>query len=505
MWEDESETKWVECKWYYRPGDIPSTTVGWCHAKEIFESDHLDDNHPETIIAKATVLSERDFENLNPADQNLPYVYLCRRAYNRHHKILAPLSDDIQTSEPVSLQIAEPSVFPEENLPDTSELGVFGAALSQLHLSVVPKILPCRESERDDVYTTIRACVESNLGSVMYISGQPGTGKTATVHEVVRCLKDEVAKKKLSDFDYLEVNALRLPSPHRAYSVIYEGLMGAHHAPNVAATKLDDMFSRPAKKRKFCVVLIDELDHMVTPQQTVLYNILDWPTRKHSRLLIIGIANTMDLPERLLPRVCSRLGLKRIVFHAYTHDQIQTIIHSRLNALKAFQPKSIELIARRVAHVSGDIRRALQVCRRAIEVAMERGVELVDRHIVDEAIKSLSETSVVQALKSLAIHQIVFACCVMMAASSHKTPSVPFEQICAQHSSLCSKGNLSVPTRVDFVDICNRLADMGVIESKTCESTAAHLVELSIDAADLKLCILNIDWLNNAVADRSRA
>jgi hypothetical protein len=37
--------------------------------------------------------------------------------------------------------------------------------------------------------------------------------------------------------------------------------------------------------------------------QTVLYNLFDWPSRQGSRLSIIGIANTMDLPERLHPRI----------------------------------------------------------------------------------------------------------------------------------------------------------------------------------------------------------
>ena len=40
----------------------------------------------------------------------------------------------------------------------------------------------------------------------------------------------------------------------------------------------------------------------------VLYNLFEWPMRKGSRLAVIGVANTMDLPQRLLPRIASRLG-----------------------------------------------------------------------------------------------------------------------------------------------------------------------------------------------------
>ena len=47
------------------------------------------------------------------------------------------------------------------------------------------------------------------------------------------------------------------------------------------------------------LVLIDELDALITTKQTLLYNLFDWPNHQNSKLLLISIANTMDLPERL--------------------------------------------------------------------------------------------------------------------------------------------------------------------------------------------------------------
>ncbi len=74
------------------------------------------------------------------------------------------------------------------------------------------------------------------------------------------------------------------------------------------------------------VLLVDELDHLVTRKQTVLYNIFDWPTRPQSNLIVIGIANTMDLDERLLKRIASRLGLRKIQFRPYSKEQLVSII-----------------------------------------------------------------------------------------------------------------------------------------------------------------------------------
>ena len=43
-------------------------------------------------------------------------------------------------------------------------------------------------------------------------------------------------------------------------------------------------------------------------KQSVLYNLFDWPTRPNSRLIVLAVANTMDLPERVMSsRVSSRL------------------------------------------------------------------------------------------------------------------------------------------------------------------------------------------------------
>jgi Cdc6-like AAA superfamily ATPase len=57
------------------------------------------------------------------------------------------------------------------------------------------------------------------------------------------------------------------------------------------------------------VVLMDELDQLVTAKQDVVYNFFNWPTLVGSKLVVLAVANTMDLPERVMTgRVRSRLG-----------------------------------------------------------------------------------------------------------------------------------------------------------------------------------------------------
>ena len=47
------------------------------------------------------------------------------------------------------------------------------------------------------------------------------------------------------------------------------------------------------------VLLLDEMDKLINERkQGVLYQIFDWATSKARRLVVIGIANTMNLEER---------------------------------------------------------------------------------------------------------------------------------------------------------------------------------------------------------------
>jgi origin recognition complex subunit 1 len=245
-------------------------------------------------------------------------------------------------------------------------------ARALLHVSSVPASLPCRSAEFETVYAHLSAAIAEGTGTCIYISGTPGTGKTATVREVVAQLNNSVLAEEMDDFIFVEINGMKVTDPHQSYSLLWEALKGDRVSPSHALDLLEREFSHPSPRRVPCVVLMDELDQLVTKNQSVMYNFFNWPALRHSRLIVLAVANTMDLPERTLSnKISSRLGLTRITFPGYKHTDLMEIISSRLANVPGniVDPDAIQFASRKVAAVSGDARRALDICRRAVEIA----------------------------------------------------------------------------------------------------------------------------------------
>ncbi|QLQ79939.1 hypothetical protein HG537_0C05880 [Torulaspora globosa] len=267
--------------------------------------------------------------------------------------------------------------------------------------------LPARESEFASIYLSIYSAIESGSATTVYIAGTPGVGKTLTVKEVVKELQRSSDQKELPVFQFVEINGLKMVKPTDSYEALWNKIMGERLTWGAAMESLEFYFNKvPRNKKRPVVVLLDELDALVNKTQDIMYNFFNWTTYENAKLIVIAVANTMDLPERQLGnKVSSRIGFTRIMFTGYTFEELKQIIEFRLKGLnnsffyedtktgsayminpdeetneaelpshiKKVQLRmtddAIEIASRKVASVSGDARRALKVCKRAAELA----------------------------------------------------------------------------------------------------------------------------------------
>lgn len=249
---------------------------------------------------------------------------------------------------------------------------VVGAALRRaLSLSTRPETLVGREDKYEIVYNEVENAIHSGKGGALYVTGVPGTGKTAVV---TRVLEDLQTSEDAEEFDVAFVNGMHLQSPDRVYSELYYVLTGAKFSAARAQTEIAQHLKTT---NKMLVVVVDEVDALVTANPAVLYTLFNWPA-EGLPAFIITIANTLDLIDRALPRVKSRAGGRKLEFSPYAAEELKTIINGRVQeaAKDLCHPELImtsataTMAAQVCARESGDARRVLHLLSAASEVAL---------------------------------------------------------------------------------------------------------------------------------------
>ncbi|AGO12480.1 AaceriAER133Cp [[Ashbya] aceris (nom. inval.)] len=308
--------------------------------------------------------------------------------------------------------------------------------------------LPARENEFATIYLSMYSAIEAGTGTSIYIAGTPGVGKTLTVREVVKELLISSDRKELPQFQYIEINGLKMVKASDSYEVLWKKISGSTLTSGAAMESLEYYFKEvPQTKKRPVVVLLDELDALVTKNQDVMYNFFNWTTYENSKFVVVAVANTMDLPERQLGnKVSSRIGFTRIMFTGYTHEELKTIINLRLMDLNDSHfyvdpetgnsyliqdgdttqlPKdvsklqkvrlkisedAVEIASRKIASVSGDARRALKVCKRAVEIAEQDYMEKHGYAFDGQAqLRTSSSQPTAEELQKVEIHHITKA------------------------------------------------------------------------------------------------
>lgn len=227
-----------------------------------------------------------------------------------------------------------------------------------------------RANEISRLTSLIQSYIDTKKSASLYISGAPGTGKTAVVLHVVQNFKT------FGRCNAAVINCMQLTSCADIFgriSIVLEAHNGKENNSISDADSLECFLNQQPQKQTIILVL-DEVDQLSTRSQKLLYRIFEWPSKLTCHIVVIGVANALDLPERLLPRLKSKVHKPtHIIFQPYSQSELAEIVQAHLskssNSGSCIEPLAIQLCSRKIAASTGDARTALDICRRAIDLA----------------------------------------------------------------------------------------------------------------------------------------
>lgn len=128
------------------------------------------------------------------------------------------------------------------------------------------------------------------------------------------------------------------------------------------------------------------------------------------------------------------MGLNTLVFQPYKREQLQQILSIRLHSEK-LGGDAIELCARRIAAVSGDVRRALQICNRALEMrSSDSTVTIAD---INAASHELFDSTYVRAITHFPLLWKLFLISIGAESCSRRESDVLLRSVVGRFITYC--------------------------------------------------------------------
>ncbi|XP_053983074.1 cell division control protein 6 homolog [Hylaeus volcanicus] len=397
----------------------------------------------------------------------------------------------------------------------------YRSARKALHSSV-PETLPGREAELAKLQEFLDEHLKTESSGSLYVSGPPGTGKTA-------CLSKLTMQPKFkSQFKVVYINCTTMKSAVAIYTKIIQelGLPSGKYPKTIIEKYL-------ISKHKMLLLILDELDQLESKKQSVLYSIFEWPSMRNSKLLLVGIANALDLTDRILPRLQARCEMKPKLMHfpPYSKQQICDIISKRLNEAKVpdlFTGTAIQLLAGKVAAVSGDIRRALDISRRVIELAEshklaqvlqptnnnesntgspkkqqpspEKPADLMDVIKVLNGVYGGSQ-NIEKDESTFPLQQKLLLCSFLLILNKGRNRDVTVGRLHEVYRKVCKKRNIHAVDSSEFVSLCSLIETRGILKLTIKKEPRLSKVSLEWDQEELDAALQDKNMMAEIMND----
>jgi cell division control protein 6 len=286
-----------------------------------------------------------------------------------------------------------------------------------------------RDDQLDDIITYLRPALQGNRPPNMLLYGPSGTGKSLIINAVCQQVL-ELANSQGDRFGVIKINCQTIKSHDRA---VYRLAKNAADEAGVDVGIPQSGISTDQKLNRFyevlsnnfdsVIIILDEVDLLVgrqrDPNDEPAYSKLLYQLSRASQLgrieghvSVAALTNDPRFMEDLDGRAESSFNPQDVVFPDYDANQLQSILERRRDAYQdgVLEDGIIPLSAAFAAQDHGDARKAIDLFRKAGEIADRAGEDMIrEEHVRDaqkeaERDRTLTQMQGLSAQKKLSLY-----------------------------------------------------------------------------------------------------
>lgn len=378
-----------------------------------------------------------------------------------------------------------------------------------LESSYIPEELPHRDIQIKDIAEKTACALLGDTPPSFLCYGMTGTGKTATIRYVSQRLAQQCSERKPW---WVYINCNIISTPYRILAHIYNTISRKEKIPPTGLPK-DIIFKKllglldSKVGNSICFLVLDEIDILVNKKggNEILYDL----TRLNENLdkcktSLIGISNKLKFKESLDPRILSSLGEEHIVFPSYNASELRDILNNRAKIAfhkDVLKEDVIPLCAAFAAKEHGDARKALQLLRKAGELAERSKNKMVSSKYVEKAQADLENDYIIEYIKGIPLQaQIILTTIYLISRFSpeHIIISGDIYELHGEIKRLIP--NIRQLTKRRISDYINELSLAGIISAEV--KSMGHygrtkIIKLDIDIKLLESVLSEIEKIKD--------
>ncbi|MCC7552140.1 AAA family ATPase [Candidatus Micrarchaeota archaeon] len=269
----------------------------------------------------------------------------------------------------------------------------------------IPEILLFREEQIEKIMKVLSPAFKNERPHNLFIYGKTGTGKTASVKNIMKKFNDMERKEAVMTY----VNCKVYNTRYRIIQKIAKTYISELDKSGFGLTYIyEKLVSWIIENKIRLIIVLDEVD-MIKELDDLIYTL----TRMNDELSegsvsLLGISNKFNFKDELDARSKSSLYETEMVFTSYSAIELQEILkyRSNLGFKKGIVDESaINLTAAITASENGDARYALRLLLKAGEIAEDKNREKITDSEVEEARRNVDEDLAAEAIITLPDHQ----------------------------------------------------------------------------------------------------